>query len=83
MKTIVRNHMAQPIELHLASRTVVMGPHGHAELDDLEVASEHIRHLKDLGQLTLHPVEALQEGKRAASPQIQRESQPAKGKKKK
>jgi hypothetical protein len=67
MKTVVRNHLAQPVELHLASRTVVLAPYGHAELDETEAASEHVRHLARAGQLTLHAVKSPEN--RSASPE--------------
>ena len=57
MKTMVRNHLAQPIELHLGARTAVVPPYGDVELEDAEAASQQVQHLNNSGQVTLHPME--------------------------
>jgi hypothetical protein len=53
MTAMVRNHLAQPVELHLASRTVVVAPYADAELSDAETQSEHVRHLSAAGHLSV------------------------------
>ena len=79
MKTMVRNHLAQPIELHLAARTVVVPPYGHVELEDAESPSEQVQHLSNSGQVTLHPVE---DPVRRAGPVPRARAETRKGKKK-
>ena len=51
MNILVRNHLAQPVELHLAERTVVLSPYGTAELSKEEAAERHVRHMCETGWL--------------------------------
>jgi len=53
MTTLVRNQRAQPLELHLAGRTIVLAPYGEAEVSAADAAGAQIARLAATGYLSV------------------------------
>lgn len=53
MSTFIRNRLPQPLELHLGSGTVVIGPYAEAAVDDGAGALPQIQALAQRGHLSV------------------------------
>jgi hypothetical protein len=54
MNWLVRNQSDQPLELHFASRTLVLAAYGEAEVDAAEAQSPQLHDLQHRHILSLH-----------------------------
>lgn len=82
MSTFIRNRLPQPLELHLGSGTVVIGPYAEAAVDDGAGALPQIQVLEQRGHLSVREqaAEPPAPNPTAAAPPKAKAKAPEKGK---
>jgi hypothetical protein len=53
MRYRIRSHASQPLELHLAARTVILGPHDLVEVEEDLEANGQVAALRNRGLLAV------------------------------